>query len=128
MSRPALDTVEQIMNAYLDSRVGQVTAFATLQAVVRGVIATFGKYTLKEICEPYVLQTMCRKYAAECRDAQNTIRKRLSVFQAALRWSWKEFHTPLPVMWIPPVPQTSDRTLSDEERESLLAAADKQID
>lgn len=86
----------------------------------------FGNFTLRELCEPYRLQNLCHDFCAlKSHDAPATNRKRLGALQAALRWSWKQrVITGLPVMWLPDSTPLRDRTLSLEEREKLLAAAD----
>jgi hypothetical protein len=120
-------TVGELLDRYIENRRPHIGHPYALEVAAKSLKPIFNDKTLDEICERNVLRTLCHDFNAHCSgNADNTVRKRLMMLQAALRWAWKrQWITGLPVMWIPDATEGRDRGLTKQDRTRLLAVANK---
>jgi integrase len=127
MSDGELRTVADVLDAYIKDRKENVGHPASLTVHLKPLREAFGSMPLTEaLGRGGVLRNKCITYCAENSHlAQNTLRKRLSVFQAAFTMAWKkEKISGRPLIHIPPAQKPKQRTFGADQRAMLLKAAD----
>ncbi len=127
MSDGEFRTVGDVLDAYIEDRKKNVGHPASLMAHLKPLREEFGDMPLSEaLGRGGVLRNRCIRYCAEnAHLAQNTLRKRMSVFQAAFTMAWKkEKISGRPLIHIPPAQAPKQRAFGPEQRAALLKAAD----
>ena len=119
-------SIADLIDRYVKNREPHLASPGSLQSNAAVTSSFFGRYTLRDVCKPGALITLCRKYHDVHRNyAPGTVIKHLRVLQSSLRWAWKTQMIPsLPAMWFPGKPEPRQRRLSPHERKALLDAAD----
>lgn len=110
-----LETVADIMEAYLADRDGIATAPERLRYAWKALKPTFGHLRPDQID-----RALCRRYAATRGGKVGTVIKELTVLRAGLRW--QNPNTPA-IVEIPPGDPPRDRYLTRDEYGRLLAMA-----
>jgi integrase len=107
-------TVGQIVEAYLEQS----------EAIWRDVDAHHWKRaraTFDSVTPDRIDEAMCKQFAASSVGRPGSIRKRLSILRAALRWAERTgLIDKAPAIWLPSPPPPKDRRLTREEFELLL--------
>lgn len=111
-------TVGQIVEMYLEQSEAIWRKVDEFHATA--VIAHFGRMDAAQVGE-----RECRDFCGNTKAKTGTIRKKLSILRAALRWAErKALIDKAPHIWLPPAPPPRDRRLTREEFAKLELAAD----
>lgn len=114
-----LTTVRDIVDAYLKDREANKSRSVEIQRHIwKGMAETFDKLQPR-----HVTRDACRQYTARCQEqglSNGTIRSRLAVLSAALRW--QDPNTPA-VIEMPPAPPPRERYLTRDEAQRLIDGA-----